>query len=281
MNRESRCKSFFLSAFFKGQGLILLFKLLTTPGLILGVTMLTRRFGPVLGGLLMGIPLTTGPISFFLAHEFGTEFAAKAATSSLFGQVSTGAFCLAYAVTALRFSPVVSALSGLSAFATLSALFSRVDWGLTSAILFFVVALVVIAHAFPTVRAVPSPRTSPVWDIPLRMALGAGFVTVITLLANQVGPHLSGLIAPMPVIALVLAVFIHSVQGGEAAGALLRSVVLGSPAFGMFFLTLVATLPVLPLPACYALAAFASLMTSAAIGLLLRRNAGREAAGIS
>jgi hypothetical protein len=65
---------------------------------------------------------------------------------------------------------------------------------------------------------------------------------------NQVGPHLSGLIAPMPVIALVLAVFIHTVQGGEAAGALLRSVVLGSPAFGMFFLTLVAVLPVLPLP---------------------------------
>ena len=94
--------------------MIFLFKLVTTPGLILAVTLLTRRFGPVLGGLLMGIPLTTGPISFFFAHEFGVDFAAKAAISSLFGQISTGAFCLAYAVTALRFSPVVSALAGFS-----------------------------------------------------------------------------------------------------------------------------------------------------------------------
>ncbi len=261
--------------------MIFLFKLVTTPGLILAVTLLTRRFGPVLGGLLMGIPLTTGPISFFLAHEFGVDFAAKAAISSLFGQISTGAFCLAYAVTALRFSPFVSALAGFSAFAGLSVLFSGIDWDLPYAILFFVTALFVIAQVFPAVRAVPSPRKSPAWDIPLRMVLGATVVTGITLLANQVGPHLSGLIAPMPVIALVLAVFIHSVQGGEAAGALLRSVVLGSPAFGMFFLTLVATLPVLPLPACYALAAVASLVTSAAIGLIIRRDAAREVAAIS
>lgn len=261
--------------------MIFLFKLLTTPGLILGVTLLTRRFGPVLGGLLMGIPLTTGPISFFLAHEFGTEFAAKVAIASLFGQVSTGAFCLIYAVTALRFPPVFSAMAGLFTFAGLSALFSGVDWSLPSAILFFVGALFVIAHAFPPVRAIPSPRTSPIWDLPLRMVLGAGFVTLITLLANQAGPHLSGLIAPMPVIGLVLAVFIHSVQGGEAAGALLRGVVLGSPAFGMFFLTLVATLPVLPLPICYGLASVASLMTSAAIGLLLRRNAGKLDSALS
>ena len=255
--------------------MIVLFKLVTTPGLILAVTLLTRRFGPVLGGLLMGIPLTTGPISFFLAHEFGTDFAAKAAISSLFGQVSTAAFCLAYAAAALRFSSVVSALAGFSVFAGLSVLFSGIDWDLPYAILFFVAAIFVIAQVFPAVRAVPSPRKSPVWDIPLRMGLGAAVVTAITMLANHAGPHLSGLIAPMPVIALVLAVFIHSIQGGEAAGALLRSVVLGSPAFGMFFLTLVATLPVLPLVACYALAALASLMTSAAIGLLLRHNAGK------
>lgn len=261
--------------------MIVLFKLLTTPSLILGITLLTRRFGPVLGGLLMGVPLTTGPISFFLAHEFGTDFATKAATASLFGQVSTAAFCLAYAVAALRFSPVVSALAGLSAFVALSVVFSGFDLILPYAIVFFVAAIFVIAQVFPAVRAVPSPRTAPVWDLPLRMALGAGFVTLITLLANQVGPHLSGLIAPMPVIALVLAVFIHSVQGGEAAGALLRSVVLGSPAFGMFFLTLGATLPAAPLAACYALATVASLMTSGAIGLLLRRNTGREEAGIT
>jgi hypothetical protein len=49
----------------------------------------------------------------------------------------------------------------------------------------------------------------------------------------------------------------------------------------MFFLTLVAVLPVLPLPACYAFAATASLVTSAAIGLIIRRDAAREVPAIS
>lgn len=250
--------------------------MVTTPGLILAVTLLTRRFGPVLGGLLMGIPLTTGPISFFLAHQFGQDFAAKAAASSLLGQVSTVGFCLSYAVTASRSGPLVSAGAGFVAFAALSLVFANIDLSLPLAIVVFTAALIGVGQAFPTGPAVPPLRRAPVWDLPMRMALGSAVVLTITGLASQVGPHLSGLIAPMPVIALVLAVFIHAGQGAEAANALLRSVVLGSPAFGVFFLTLVTALPHLPLPACYLLAAFSSLTTSAAIGFLLRRESIRN-----
>jgi hypothetical protein len=78
--------------------MILLFKIFTTPVLILGLTMLSRRFSPAVGGLLMGIPLVTGPISLFTAFEQGTAYAQRAAVANFVGQVSTCIFCFSYAV---------------------------------------------------------------------------------------------------------------------------------------------------------------------------------------
>ena len=59
--------------------MILLFKLLASPLLILCLTVLSRRYGPTVGGLLMGVPLVTGPISVFTALENGSGFAQHAA----------------------------------------------------------------------------------------------------------------------------------------------------------------------------------------------------------
>lgn len=61
---------------------ILLFKLTAGPL----VTLVTRRFGPSAGGWLVGFPLTSGPISVFLALEQGTDYAAAAAITSLVAQ---------------------------------------------------------------------------------------------------------------------------------------------------------------------------------------------------
>lgn len=55
--------------------LILLFKIFITPILITTVTLAGRYWGAVVSGLIMGLPLTSAPISFFLALEYGPEFA--------------------------------------------------------------------------------------------------------------------------------------------------------------------------------------------------------------
>ena len=64
---------------------LFLFKLIITPVLIGSVTLAGRRLGPVVNGLLVGLPLTTGPISLILARQFGLEFAASAAVGNLAG----------------------------------------------------------------------------------------------------------------------------------------------------------------------------------------------------
>ena len=62
---------------------MLLLKLILTPLLLGGVTLAGRKFGPTVSGWLVGLPLTSGPVSFFLALEQGTKFAAHAAQGTL------------------------------------------------------------------------------------------------------------------------------------------------------------------------------------------------------
>ena len=62
---------------------MLLLKLILTPLLLGGVTLAGRKFGPTVSGWLVGLPLTSGPVSFFLALEQGTKFAARAARAGL------------------------------------------------------------------------------------------------------------------------------------------------------------------------------------------------------
>ncbi len=46
---------------------LLLLKLVLSPLLLLMATLAVRRWGAAVGGLLVGLPLTSGPVSIFLA----------------------------------------------------------------------------------------------------------------------------------------------------------------------------------------------------------------------
>ena len=79
-----------------GGETILLLKLLLTPTLLGLVSLAGRRWGPAVSGWIIGLPLTSGPVSLFLAIDHGTAFASRAAEGSLLGLISLAAFCLTY-----------------------------------------------------------------------------------------------------------------------------------------------------------------------------------------
>jgi len=63
--------------------LILLFKLFTVPLFIGILTLLEKKFGARIVGLLGGFPIIAGPILTFLAIDNGSQFAILAATSAI------------------------------------------------------------------------------------------------------------------------------------------------------------------------------------------------------
>ena len=95
---------------------LLLIKLLLTPFLMIAVSWSARRWGPGIGGLLAGLPLTSGPISIYLWAEQGPKFAATAASSSLLSLTPVAIFSIVYGQLARRFQMPACALSGLGVF---------------------------------------------------------------------------------------------------------------------------------------------------------------------
>ena len=62
---------------------LLIIKLILTPLLMWLVSYASRKWGTAFGGLLSGLPLTSGPVSIYLMIEQGRGFAAESAVSSL------------------------------------------------------------------------------------------------------------------------------------------------------------------------------------------------------
>src|SRR6476646_3982309 len=100
----------------------LLLKLSVTP-LLIGVASLAgRRWGETLSGWFIGLPLTSGPVCWFLALEQGTGFAAAAARGCLAGAAAEAGFCLAYGIAARKGGWIGSLAAGTLAFAAGAAL---------------------------------------------------------------------------------------------------------------------------------------------------------------
>src|SRR2546429_9202228 len=74
----------------------LLLKVVLTPALIAPATLVGRRWGEAMSGWLVGLPLTSAPVIFFLALDQGTAFATTAALAVLLGTISQAAFADAY-----------------------------------------------------------------------------------------------------------------------------------------------------------------------------------------
>ena len=254
---------------------IILFKLLITPILISSATLAGRRWGPVVNGLVVGLPLTTGPISFILANEYGLKFATTAAAGNLAGQVSMCVFCLTYSLVAQKSGWKVSATVAIAAFLATTFILNRVSWQLQPAFLILMGAIALVARIVPQRPLALAVSAPPRWDLSARIGIATTFVIVLTTAANVLGPQLSGLISTFPIFGVLFAVFTHFQQGPQAASNLLRGIVLGSVAYTAFFLTIGVCLIPLGMALMYVLAPLAALLVSGFFYFVTKRESLR------
>jgi hypothetical protein len=219
-------------------------KAVVTPLLIGGASMAGRRFGHHVGGWAVGLPLTSGPVAFFLVSDQGASFAAAAAVGMLAGTISQVAFALAYRTFA-RHGAKWAFLVGAGAFAVATLILSALHW--SAAATFALVLAVLVSGCTVAARTTPvppvEPRQPPGWDIPARMVAATAVVLLITGLAPVLGPHLAGLLSPFPVFGAVLALFTHHTHGPTGASQVLSGLLLGLFAPAVFFVALALALP--------------------------------------
>lgn len=226
-------------------------KALLTPSLIALVSVAGRRWGPAVSGLLVGLPLTSGPVLLILALQNGTGFAANTARGIIFGTISVAFFCLAYGWAALRWRWPGALLASWLVFLLATALLQLLSLPLGLAFTLCMAVVVVVLTVFPRLPAkgVVSAAPPAPWDIPARMVVATVFVLLLTGAAPQLGPHLTGLLAPFPIFGTVLSVFTHAQAGTAAALRLLRGLLVGLVSFASFFVvagTLITSTGILP-----------------------------------
>ena len=216
---------------------ILVLKLLMTPILIGSASLAARRWGPSIGGWIVALPLTSGPVLFFLALDHGIPFATTAAVGSLAGLGAIVAFCLAYGLAGDRDGPAAGQIAASAAFAVAGIAFQPILDGSV-----WVVAAIVLAGIGIALRVLPpgarlaTTVAHPWWDLPARMVVATSLVLGLTAVAPLLGPHVSGLVATFPVYLSVLTVFAHLHAGLPSAVGVMRGLLTGMTGTVAFYL---------------------------------------------
>jgi len=214
---------------------VIVLKLVVTPLLIAVATLVARRWGHGVGGWLAGFPLTSAPVSVFLALEQGPSFATGAAVGTLLGLAAMGMSCLVYGRVARHTGWMGSTAAGLGVFVVCLAALSRLTPSLLGAFILVCATLVVAALALPLSSRGGTGVAAPAWDVPARMVVATGVVLTLTTAATYLGPTLSGLFSPIPVFLFLLAIFAQRSEGADASIRVLRGGIMGSFAFAAFF----------------------------------------------
>jgi hypothetical protein len=244
---------------------VLALKLLLAPSFVVLASVCSRRFGASVGGVVAGLPVVAGPILLVLAITHGRRFGSDSARASLLGLVSLTAFVLVYGFLCRHrswrlvlplgwatFLAMTGILSGLS-------LSTLVSLGL--ALSSFLVALAVLPEPGPAGPAKPLPS----WDLPVRAVAAAAMVLALTAASSALGSHLSGLLAPFPIITSVLAAFTHAQRGPNETLALLRGMLRGFFAYALFCVAAATTLPAMSTAAAFTIACAAALALQAVV----------------
>jgi hypothetical protein len=251
---------------------LLALKLLLAPSFIVATSVLARRVGVRVAGVVGGLPAIAGPILLVLALDHGPVFAAEAATGTLLGIVALVVFVVAYAAISRRFAWPWALLIGWASFLVAVLALRPLHVGPFGALVLSCAACGATLVVLPRRSSEWSTRPYPRWDLPLRGACAVIPIVAVTAAAGWLGPHLAGLLAAFPVITPVLAAFTHAQQGTREAVRLLHGMTLGFFAYALFCFTVGTTVRGLGIAVSFALATALALAAQGTAIALSRRH---------
>jgi len=233
-------------------------KLTLTPLLLALATLATRRWGPTAGGRIVGLPLTSGPVSAFLALEQGRDFAADAALGAILCAPAIIAYAMIYARLAKKAPWPVAVPIALCAFVAAISALSLLKIPLAGATLLSAGLTTAALILEKPVASRPAAITAPWWDIPFRMLTATVVVITITALSAHLGPRLSGIFSAFPVFICVMSAFSHKLSGPESIRGISRGIAMATFSFITFFLAVALTVQHMHLFFVYLLAVLAA-----------------------
>jgi len=200
-----------------------------------------RRWGHAVSGYLGGMPLIGGPITFFLAQDYGPRFAAQSAAVTLAAVAGQAAYLVAFAHLArCRHVWLLALAGGWIAFALVSGAIALAGPPLPAAIALAVAGLAAAWTGLPRPREAGGLPAVPNAELYLRLAAALVLAFAIVTGARTLGPVWSGLLLSLPVTGSIVPPFTLALYGADAVARVTRGFVVGLTAFSTFFLVVAA-----------------------------------------
>ncbi len=251
---------------------VVLVKLLLAPLCVVAVSLAGRKWGVAVAGVLGGLPVVAGPILVVLTLVHGPSFGTEAAAGALLGLAALTLFVVVYGKASERSAPLRSLLAGWTAFLLGVAFLHLLDVPPGVSLILVVAGFAAGLALLPAPTETPAVVTTPPWwDLPARALAALALVVALTTASDALGPSLSGLLAPFPVITSVLAVFTHANGGLGQVRVLLRGFLVGFYGFAAFCFVLAIGLDSLGGPATFSAALVAAVAAQATIVTLNSR----------
>lgn len=215
-----------------------LLKLALIPLSILVASLVSRRFGHGVGGVISGMPMIAGPIVAVLLIDQPPATVAAIARATLASAPATVGFMVVFARCADR-------LPWAGCLAVSVAAFLAIGWGLSGlGAPAAVVAAIGLASPpvamalMPPVRHLAGPVSVPRGEILMRMTAGVAVGGLILYGATHLPPRINGLLLAWPITGSILPCFTLPRYGRDATVALLRGFLNGLIGFMVFFVAI-------------------------------------------
>lgn len=220
----------------------MLAKAVSTALVVVAASVVAERVGPFWGALIASLPVSAGPAYVFLAMQHDDSFVAASALSSLAANAATGVFLMVYA-TQVRQPSLWRGLGAATALWLLAGLGIRqITWTPATAILMNVI---VYGSGLLMLRRGPMmgsrSRAAPIthwFDLPLRAAAIALFVSGVVAASSTLGPDATGVATVFPISLTSLIVILRQRIGGLASALLATAALQAMLGFGLALLVL-------------------------------------------
>jgi hypothetical protein len=236
-----------------------LLRLALVPAAVWVASLAARRWGHAVSGYLGGLPMIGGPITLYLALDYGPDFAARSATFTLAAILGQAAHLLAFSQAGRRARWPVALACGWAAFAAVATAVAFAAPGPLAAALLAAAGLAAAWRWLPHGRRDAPPPAIPRAELQLRLVAALVLAAAILWSARAFGPVVSGVLLSVPVTGSIMPPFTLALYGPDALARLVRGFVAGLTGFAAFFLVLAVALPAVGVAAAFACAVPAAL----------------------
>lgn len=208
---------------------LLLYKFILTSIIVVALSFVAEYISPKWAGIFSGFPTGTAIILYFYALENGLEFAGESAIYNMVGLVAMQMFIFCYylsGVVAKKFKIILSISGGITGYAVTIILLSRFAFTPALAVIIPLISIFIFRMLFQKIdHSEINVKIKPTWKVILgRAGLAALTISLITGIAELVGPAWAGLFSAFPTTLFPLLLIIHFSYGEHYANSIIKHV---------------------------------------------------------